>query len=68
MAEHTKPSSTTREEERREANKGHDAGREPDAAEAAAAEKNTVSPKTREAYQEMIDRGARQEGEGRPGP
>lgn len=68
MVQHTRPSATTREEEAREAKKAHDAGPEPDADEAAAADKNSVDPKTRAAYEAMIERGAKQKGEGRPEP
>ncbi len=67
MAEHTRPSDVTREEEAREATKAHEAGPEPTPEEAAAAEKNKVDDKTREAYEEMLERGANQQGEGKPG-
>jgi hypothetical protein len=43
-----------------------DAGRGPTPAEEEAAEQaDPVSDETREAYQEMVERGAQQEGEGR---
>lgn len=67
MAGHTKPSDVTRAEEAREAKKAHDAGREPTADEAAAAEKRDADPETREGYEEMLERGAHQQGEGKPG-
>ena len=67
MAGQTKPSDDTRAEEAREAKKAHDAGREPTADEAAAADKNKVEKGTREGYEEMLERGANQEGEGKPG-
>ncbi|GEM_PF-3512681 len=67
MAEHTRPSDVTREEEAREAGKGHEAGREATPDEAAAADRNSVDPKAREAYEDALERGAKQEGEGRPG-
>lgn len=67
MADHTKPSDATREEEARQAGKAHDAGREPTPEEEAAAERNKVDPATREGYEEMNERGAHQEGEGKPG-
>lgn len=67
MAEHTKPSNATREEEAREARHSHDAGREATAEEASAAEKNKVDEGTREGYEEMLERGAHQKGEGKPG-
>lgn len=67
MAGQTKPTGDTRAEEDREANKAHDAGRGPTADEAKAAEKNTVDDTTREGYEEMLERGANQKGEGKPG-
>jgi len=68
MAGETKPSDDTRAEEDREAEKAHDAGRGPTADEAQAAEKNNkVDDKTREGYEEMLERGANQKGEGKPG-
>lgn len=67
MADQTKPSDVTRAEEAREAKKAHEAGREATADEAAAAEKNDVDAKTREGYEEMVERGAHQKGEGKPG-
>jgi hypothetical protein len=67
MPDHTRPSDATRDEETREAGKAHDAGADPTPDEAAAADRQSVDPKTREAYEEMIERGARQKGEGKPG-
>jgi len=67
MSQHTRPSDDTRSEEAREAEKSHDAGREPTPDEEAAADKNSTDPKTREAYEEALERGANQQGEGRPG-
>jgi hypothetical protein len=67
MADHTTPSDVTRAEEARQAGKSHDAGREPTPEEEAAAEKNSVDPATREGYEDMLERGAKQEGEGKPG-
>jgi hypothetical protein len=67
MADHTRPADATRAEEAEEARKGHDAGRGPTPEEEAAAEQNTVDDKTREGYEEMLERGAHQEGEGKPG-
>jgi len=67
MAGEMKPSDDTRAEEHREAKKAHDAGRGPTADEAKAAEKNAVDDKTRKGYDEMLERGAHQEGEGKPG-
>ena len=63
----TKPSDDTRAEEAREARKSHDAGRAATPEEAAAADEQRVDPKTREGYEEMNERGARQQGEGKPG-
>ena len=68
MPDQTRPSEDTEAEEAREAEKGHDAGRPPTAEEEAAAERDaTVDPKTRKAYEEMTERGAHQQGEGKPG-
>ena len=68
MAGQTKPSGDTEAEEAREAKKPHDAGRGPTDEEAAAAEKNNkVDQGTREGYEEMLERGAHQKGEGKPG-
>ncbi len=67
MGEHTKPSDTTRAEEAREGGKPHVAGDGPTAEEAEAAERNKVDPAARKAYEEMLERGAHQEGEGKPG-
>ncbi|MEY2424158.1 MAG: hypothetical protein QOI95_4225 [Acidimicrobiaceae bacterium] len=67
MSEHTKPSDETRAEEARQAGKAHDAGREATPEEAAAAEKQSVDPATRKAEEEMLERGAHQQGEGKPG-
>ena len=67
MGNQTKPSDTTRAEEANEARSEHDAGRGPSKDEAAAAEKNKVDPKTREAYEKAVERGAKQQGEGKPG-
>jgi len=68
MASDMKPSDDTRAEEDREAKRAHDAGRGPTAEEAKAAEKHdAVDDKTREGYEEMLERGANQKGEGKPG-
>lgn len=67
MAGQTRPSDDTRAEEAREAKKAHDAGQEPTEDQARAAEKNKVDDKTREGYEEMVERGAHQKGEGKPG-
>lgn len=67
MAGQTKPSDVTRAEEAREAKKPHEAGPGATPEEAAAADKNDVDAKTREGYEEMVERGAHQQGEGKPG-
>jgi hypothetical protein len=67
MADHTTPSDVTRAEEAEQASKSHDAGRGPTPEEEAAADGNTVDPATREGYEEMLERGAHQQGEGKPG-
>jgi hypothetical protein len=67
MADHTRPSDITRDEEAREAEKAHEAGREPTPDEEAAAESQSVSSQTREGYEDMNERGAKQQGEGKPG-
>src|SRR4051812_14218619 len=67
MSGQTTPSGETDAEEQRGANKAHDAGRGPTEEEAAAADKNKVDEKTREGYDEMLERGAHQKGEGKPG-
>ena len=65
MDDHTKPSPETRAAEREEAGARHDADREPTADEAAAAEDLDVDPAVAEHYEEMAERGADQQGEGR---
>lgn len=65
MTEHTKPNEETRAADRAALDAPHGAETEPTAEEERAAEQNTVSPETPEHYQEMTERGAHQEGEGR---
>lgn len=65
MTEHTKPNAETREAERAAADIEPGAPQVPTPEEEAAAERNTVSPGVAENYQEMTERGANQEGEGR---
>ncbi|HVF74223.1 MAG TPA: hypothetical protein VM938_04180 [Acidimicrobiales bacterium] len=65
MTEHTKPNEETRQADRDALNAEHTAGQEPTPEEEQAAERNTVSPETPEHYQEMTERGANQQGEGR---
>jgi len=43
------------------------ADREPTREEEVAAGTNAVDPDARKAYEDMLERGARQEGEGKPG-
>jgi hypothetical protein len=61
----TRPSRKTRDEERREAKDTADAGREPTPEEEEAADRNEPDPEVAEHYEEMTERGANQEGEGR---
>lgn len=65
MPDRTRPSNETRSAERREARRGSDAGDEPTPEEARAADENTLDDDVSEHYEEMIERGAHQEGEGR---
>ncbi len=65
MPDHTLPTKTTRDEEASEARQSADAGREPTAEEEAAADSNTPDPSVASHEQEMNERGATQEGEGR---
>lgn len=58
-------SDATREAERREATMPADAGAEPTAKEATAAEQNTVDPKVAESTKKATERGAKTKGEGR---
>jgi hypothetical protein len=55
----------TREAERREATMPADAGAEPTAEEAAAAERNDLDPEVARANREAVERGADAKGEGR---
>ena len=68
--EHTKPSSSTREAEREEASAAHVADRaaSPDEEQAADQAREDLSAELEsvgEHYEEMTERGAHQEGEGR---
>jgi hypothetical protein len=64
--ERTRPSAETRAEEAREARQGAGAGRPPTAEEEAAADEHEEVPaEVGEHYEEMLERGARQKGEGR---
>jgi hypothetical protein len=62
----TKPSANTRTEEAVEAEVEADAGDDPSEAEERAADSNPPNgPEVGEHYQEMVERGANQRGEGR---
>ena len=63
--EPTPVTDATREAERNEAMMPADAGPEPTADEAAAAEQNSASPGVAAHNKEMMERGANQQGEGR---
>jgi hypothetical protein len=65
MTDHTKPNDATRQADRAAMNAEHGARETPTPEEEAAAERNQVDPETREHYQEMTERGANQQGEGR---
>jgi hypothetical protein len=67
MTEHTKPTQETREADRAAMDAPHGADQELTPELEEAAERNSVSPETAEHYQEMTERGANQEGEGRIG-
>jgi hypothetical protein len=65
MSDRTRPSRATRAAERSEAQHEHAADREPTEEEEALAEKSTLDPEVAEHEEEMLERGAHQEGEGR---
>lgn len=65
MADQEKITQATKDAERAEAHAEHGAPQTPTSEEAAAADSNTVSDETREHYQEMTEKGANQQGEGR---
>ncbi len=65
MPDSTRPSSETRAEEAKEAKLPIDAGRPPTPEEERAADEQSVSPGTAAAEKDMVERGARQQGEGR---
>jgi hypothetical protein len=63
---HERISDATKDADRRAAETAHDAPQEPTAAEADAAERvGGPDPETAEHYEEMLERGAHQRGEGR---
>ena len=65
MTEQTRPNQETRAAERAEAQADHGAPQVPTAEEEQAAERNDVSSDVAENYEEMTERGANQQGEGR---
>jgi hypothetical protein len=65
VAERTKPSTKTRETEHREAHMHADGGPTPTPDEERAAESVEVDEHVAVAYEEQIERGAKQQGEGR---
>jgi hypothetical protein len=65
MADRTRPSGATREEEAREAHARAGAPQVPTAEEEKAADSNQPDPAVAEHEQEMPERGAHQKGEGR---
>ena len=68
VAPATTPDKDTIREDRKAVHNQHRPDREPTAEEEVAAERGgAVDPKVAEAYEEALERGARQEGEGRPG-
>jgi hypothetical protein len=60
-----RPSEATRAEERREAKRPPGADREPTPEEAEIAEALELDPAVKAKYEEMAERGAQQQGEGR---
>jgi hypothetical protein len=68
LAPPTTPDRDTIREDRKAVDEPHDAGRPATPEEEAAAERaGDVSPEVAESYKEAIERGAAQEGEGKPG-
>jgi hypothetical protein len=61
----TRPNRETRAAERAEADARPEPGRAPTREEEEAAARNTPGPETAEHYEEMLERGATQKGEGR---
>ena len=64
MTDRTKPTRETRAAEREEMDHAHEADREPTVDEEAAAP-SEADPDVARSYQEMAERGAHQQGEGR---
>ena len=69
VAPPTTPDKDTIREDRKAVDQEHRSDREPTPEEEAAAERGgaSVDPEVAEAYEEALERGARQEGEGKPG-
>jgi len=65
MADRTRPSSETRESERKEASRAHVADREPTPDELHLADALPLDPDVADYEEEMLERGAHQKGEGR---
>jgi hypothetical protein len=65
MTDRTRPDDATRAAERAEATAEHDADRPPTDDEARRADALEPDPEVAEHYEEMAERGAKQEGEGR---
>jgi hypothetical protein len=65
MTAHTQPSKATRDEEARQSQQHHDAGRGPTPHEEVLADGNSPDPSVAAHEQEMLERGAHQAGEGR---
>jgi hypothetical protein len=65
MSEHIKPDDATRQEGAKEAQAEHKPDRMPTPEEEQEAEKNQLDPNAAKAYEEAIERGANQKGEGR---
>ncbi|MFL6205702.1 MAG: hypothetical protein ACJ739_10165 [Acidimicrobiales bacterium] len=70
LAPATTPDKDAIREDRKAVDQGHDADREPSPEEEAAAERgaSATDPDSATHYKEMLERGAAQEGEGRPQP
>lgn len=67
LAPPTTPDRATIKEDRASLAEGHDADRPPTPEEEAAAESNQLDPDVAESYKDAMERGASQEGEGKPG-
>jgi len=63
--EHTRPTETTHEEERRESKAAHVSDRPPTSEEEADAEAGELDPEVAEHERDMMRRGVEQRGEGR---